>query len=301
MTEEDAGERIDRVLANQCPEYSRSALQRWIEQGRIEQSGEVVSRRTKAIAGAEVIIRPSPPERLSAKPQPIALDICFEDEHIVVVDKPAGLVVHPSLGHPDGTLVNAILHHADAQGGSDPLRPGIVHRLDKDTSGVMIVAKSASVHERLVDTFQRHAIERAYLAIALGRPPAQATYDTLHGRHPVHRKKFSSKVQRGRRAVTHVEALEPLHGACLVRCQLHTGRTHQIRVHLADHGHPLLGDPLYGSSIGDPTLRAVAFELGRQALHATLLGFEHPITSEPMRFETPPPADFNRALESLRR
>ncbi|MGB8330601.1 MAG: RluA family pseudouridine synthase [Polyangiales bacterium] len=301
LSEEDAGERIDRVLARRCPQFSRSTLQRWIDQGRVEQAAEVVSRKTKAQAGAEVVIRPAPPERMNAEPQEIGLQILFEDPHLIVLDKPAGLVVHPAPGHSDGTLVNALLHHAEVQGGSDPLRPGIVHRLDKDTSGVMVVAKTPQAHERLVEMFQQHSLERAYLAIALGRPAPSMVYDTVHARHPTHRKKFTSRGERGRRAITRVETVEVLHGSALVRCVLETGRTHQIRVHLAEHGHPVLGDPLYGKSIGDPDLRRVATELGRQALHATLLGFTHPIGGAPMRFESEPPEDFQRALHALRR
>lgn len=300
LSEDDAGERIDRVLARRCPEFSRSALQRWIEQGRVEQAGEVVSRRTKAQGGAEVSIHPAPPESMSAEPQEIPLEILFEDTHLIVLDKPAGLVVHPAPGHADGTLVNALLYHAKVQGGDDPLRPGIVHRLDKDTSGVMVVAKTPQAHERLVEMFQQHELERAYLAIAVGRPPRSITYDTFHRRHPAHRKKFTSRSDRGRRAVTHLETVELLHGSALVRCYLETGRTHQIRVHLAEHGYPVLGDPLYGKSIGDPRLRRASTELGRQALHAALLAFAHPVTSEEMRFETEPPEDFQRALSTLR-
>lgn len=301
LSQDDAGERIDRVLARLCPQFSRSALQRWIEQGRVEQAGEVVSRKTKAQAGAEVSIHPAPPEEMSAKPQAIPLDVLFEDDHLLVLDKPAGLVVHPAPGHPDGTLVNALLHHAQVQGGADPLRPGIVHRLDKDTSGVMVVAKSQAAHERLVDMFQAHSLQRAYLAIVRGKAPPTVTYDTLHARHPSNRKKFTSKAERGKRAVTHLETVELLHGSTLVRCRLQTGRTHQIRVHLADAGHPVLGDPLYGRSVGDPVLRQVSADLGRQALHASLLGFDHPLTGEPMRFATEPPEDFQRALQVLRR
>ncbi len=300
LSEDDAGERIDRVLARLCPQFSRSALQRWIDQGRVEQAGEVVSRKTKAQAGAEVSIEPAPPERMSAEPQAIPLDLLYEDEHLLVLDKPAGLVVHPAPGHPDGTLVNALLHHAAVRGGSDPTRPGIVHRLDKDTSGVMLVAKTPAAHERLVEMFQAHELERAYLAIVRGRTPRAITYDTFHGRHPTNRKKFTSAGDRGKRAVTHLETIELLHGSSLVRCRLETGRTHQIRVHLADHGHPVLGDPLYGKSIGDPVLRSAGQELGRQALHAELLAFEHPITQEPLRFETKPPEDFAQALRTLR-
>jgi 23S rRNA pseudouridine1911/1915/1917 synthase len=300
LVDEEAGERLDRVLAQRCPEFSRTALQRWIEQGRVEQAGEVVSRKTKAIAGAEVSIDPAPPEAMNAEPQDIPLDVLFEDSHLIVLDKASGLVVHPAAGHPDGTLVNALLHHAAVQGGADPLRPGIVHRLDKDTSGVMVVAKTPQAHERLVEMFQQHALERAYLAIALGRPPKAITYDTFHSRNPAHRKKFTSRGGRGRRAVTHLETIELLHGSALVRCHLETGRTHQIRVHLTEHGHPVLGDPLYGKSIGDPELRRVSSELGRQALHAVLLAFSHPISGEPMRFEAEPPESFQRALEALR-
>jgi 23S rRNA pseudouridine1911/1915/1917 synthase len=300
LSDEDAGERIDRVLARRCPEFSRSALQRWIDQGRVEQAGEVVSRKTKALSGAEVSIQPAPPEKMNAEPQAIPLDVLFEDEHLLIVDKSAGLVVHPAPGHPDGTLVNALLHHAVVEGGADPLRPGIVHRLDKDTSGVMVVAKTPGAHTRLVEMFQAHDLERAYLAIALGRPPQTITYDTFHGRHPTNRKKFTSRCDRGRRAVTHLESVEVLHASTLVRCRLETGRTHQIRVHLAEHGHPVLGDPLYGRSIADPEIRRLSSALGRQALHAAVLAFDHPITSEAMRFETPPPADFEEALRSLR-
>ena len=294
------GERLDRVLAHACPQFSRSALQRWIEQGRIEQAGEVASRKTKALPGAEVSIEPAPPEELSARPQPIPLNVLFEDEDVIVVDKPAGLVVHPAPGHPDGTLVNALLHHGEVHGGADPLRPGIVHRLDKDTSGVMVVAKTPAAHERLVEMFQAHRLERAYLAIARGKTPPAIKYDTFHGRHPTNRKKFTSKGDRGKRAVTHLETVELLHGSSLVRCRLETGRTHQIRVHLADAQHPVLGDPLYGRASSDPKLREAETALSRQALHATLLAFDHPITGEPLRFETEPPEDFRRALAVLR-
>ncbi|MGB5810936.1 MAG: RluA family pseudouridine synthase [Polyangiales bacterium] len=300
LTEDEAGERLDRILAARCPKFSRSVLQRWIDQGRVEQAGKVVSRKTKAVAGAEVTIDPAPPEQPNTEPQAIPLDIVFEDEDLLVVDKAPGMVVHPAPGHPDGTLVTAVVYHTQVHGGPDPARPGIVHRLDKDTSGIMVVAKSPLAHERLVERFQQHALERAYLAITLGHPPPQAKFDTWHGRHPGNRKKFTSKTDRGRRAVTHLETLERLRGASLVRCRLETGRTHQIRVHLSDHGFPLLGDPLYGKSIADPALRALSQDLGRQALHATLLAFAHPISNEPLRFESEPPEDFKRVLAALR-
>ena len=299
LADEDGGERLDRVLARRCPMHSRTVLQRWIEEGRVEQAGEVVTRKTKAIAGADIVVYPSPPEAPHAEPQALPLEVIFEDDSLLVVNKQAGLVVHPGPGHPDGTLVNALVHHARVRGGSDPLRPGIVHRLDKGTSGVMVVAKTPLAHERLVEMFQAHRLERAYLAIALGRTPSKHTFETLHGRHPVHRKRFTTRLPRGRRAVTHLDTLVLATAASLVRCRLETGRTHQIRVHLSEAGHPLLGDPLYGTSIGDAAVRRIAARLGRQALHASVLGLEHPVTGEGLRFETEPPEDFDRAWSEL--
>ena len=242
LSDADTGERLDKVLATRCTEYSRAQIQRWIESGRVDIGGVVASRKTKVVTSAEVVMRPAPPEVPNALPQNIPLEIVFEDDDILVIDKQAGLVVHPAPGHADGTLVNAVLHHTHIDCGGDALRPGIVHRLDKDTSGVMVVAKTAFAHEQLVRAFSQRNIERSYLAIALGAPPSKETYDTWHGRHPSHRKKFSSRVTSGKRAITHLDTLERLHGAALVRCTLQTGRTHQIRVHLADHGHPILGD-----------------------------------------------------------
>jgi 23S rRNA pseudouridine1911/1915/1917 synthase len=249
-----------------------------------------------------VVVRPAPPPPSDAEPQDIPLAVLFEDDHLLVVDKPAGLVVHPAPGHADGTLVNALLFHAQVEDdGADRRRPGIVHRLDKDTSGVMVVAKTAQVRDALVALFQKHDIERRYVAIAAGEPPVRVTYDTLIGRHPTDRKRFTTKVRRGKRAVTHVEVRERLEGAALVECKLETGRTHQIRVHLAEHGHPVLGDPVYGRSPKSPVAREAAKGLGRQALHAAVLGFRHPATGEAQRFETEPPADFRAALALLRR
>ena len=299
IEDEDGGERLDRVLARRCPTHSRTALQRWIEEGRVEQAGEVVTRKTKAIAGADIVVYPSPPEAPHAEPQALPLEVVFEDDCLLIINKQAGLVVHPGPGHPDGTLVNALVHHAKVRGGSDPLRPGIVHRLDKDTSGVMVVAKTPLVHERLVEMFQAHQLERAYLAIALGRTPSKHTFETLHGRHPVHRKRFTTRLTRGRRAVTHLQTLAVAPAASLVRCRLETGRTHQIRVHLSEAGHPLLGDPLYGASIRDAAVRRISAELGRQALHASVLGLRHPMTGEALYFETEPPEDFDRAWLQL--
>ncbi len=262
--------------------------------------GAVATAKQKPAAGQRVVVRPSPPPPTDAVPEDLPITVLYEDEHLLVVDKAPGMVVHPAPGHPGGTLVNAVLHHFGALPGEDAARPGIVHRLDAGTSGVMVVARSPAARDELVRRFAAHDIERAYLAIALGSVPAKVTYDTLHGRHPRDRKRFTSKgLARGKRAVTHVERLRALHASCLIRCTLETGRTHQIRVHLADAGHPLLGDPLYGRPGKDPRVRAAASGLGRQALHAAVLGFAHPVTGAPLRFETEPPEDFQRALAAL--
>jgi 23S rRNA pseudouridine1911/1915/1917 synthase len=308
---EEAGERLDRVLAARPIGASRSTIQRWIAERRVRVDGFVADRRTRAEAGAVVRIEPAPPPPSQAAPQDIPLDVRFEDDAVLVVNKPAGLVVHPAPGHADGTLVNALLFRStvggggtggggELGGGGDPMRPGIVHRLDKDTSGIMVIARTDAAREHLVAQFQAHSIERRYLAIAAGFPPERVTYDTWIGRHPVHRKRFSSKVDRGKRAVTHVTVEERLHGAALVSCRLETGRTHQIRVHLADHGYPVLGDPLYGRPPRDPRLRAQAQALGRQALHAAVLGFTHPVTGQTVRVESELPADFAGAVAALR-
>jgi len=298
-----AGEPVDRVTA-MITGLSRSVVARPIDGGSVRLDGDRVDVSSRRVTEGQRL-SVELPEISETRPMPdstVDVPVVHDDTHLIVVDKPAGMVVHPAAGNPDATLVNALIAHCGASlsGIGGVLRPGIVHRLDKDTSGVMVVAKTPQAHERLVEMFQQHALERGYLAIALGRPPQSITYDTFHARSPAHRKKFTSRGDRGRRAVTHLETIELLHGSALVRCRLETGRTHQIRVHLAEHGHPVLGDPLYGKSIGDPELRRVSTELGRQALHAVLLAFTHPITGEPMRFETEPPESFQRALESLR-
>ncbi len=300
VSAEEAGERLDRILAAHHADRSRATYQRWIAEGRVELDGAIASASARPRAGQQIRVRPAPPPPSDAEPEAIPLAVLYQDDDLVVIDKPAGMVVHPAPGHAGGTLVNALLHHFGALPGEDAARPGIVHRLDAHTSGVMVVARTAAAREGLMAAFATHAIERSYLAIAVGHPPDAITYETLHGRHPHDRKRFTTKVTRGKRALTRVEVLERLHGAALVRCTLETGRTHQIRVHLAEHGAPLLGDPVYGKRSKDPRVRAAADALGRQALHAAVLGFAHPITSAPLRFETPPPDDFRRALEALR-
>jgi 23S rRNA pseudouridine1911/1915/1917 synthase len=295
-----AGERLDRVLAQLAPHLSRSTLQRLMEEGRVTLDGRPCSPKEKARAQSVVQVDVGPPPRSDALPEAIPLDILFEDEHLIVLHKPAGLVVHPAPGHQSGTLVNALLHHTEIELGDDPRRPGVVHRLDKDTSGVMVVARTDAAREGLATLFAAHDIERAYEALCLGVPKQSAiTYDTLIGRHPTDRKRFTSKVTRGKRAVTHVARLRDLGGAALVRCTLETGRTHQIRVHMADHGHPLLGDGVYGRVPREPRVKQAAELLGRQALHARVLGFVHPVSGERLRFEVEPPADFAAALALL--
>ena len=300
VREDEARQRLDRMIADRETGHSRSTIQRWINEGRVRIDGELATRKSRTRAGDEIVIEPAQPPPSDAIPQDLPLEILYEDAHLIVLNKAAGMVVHPGAGHPDGTLVNALVYHAGLEGVGDAARPGIVHRLDKDTSGVMVVAKSPAAHERLVEMFSEHALERRYLSIVVGAPPQDTTYDTLHGRHPMHRKRFSSKVEQGRRAITHMRVLERLQGATLVECRLETGRTHQIRVHLADATTPVLGDALYGGSVTDKRVRDAGQTLGRQALHATLLAFEHPITGEAMRFEMPPPEDFLEAEASLR-
>lgn len=302
--DDDAGERVDKVLAQRLAAegLSRSALARLCDEGRVTVRGTPVKANQRLKPGDEVRVDVPPPPPSEAEPEDIPLPIVYEDDDLLVVDKPAGLVVHPAKGHARGTLVNAVLFHADVDDENDPLRPGIVHRIDRFTSGLLVVAKSPAAREALIARFRAHDIERSYVALTEGVPPAAVTYDTLYNRHPVDRVRFSSKVREGKRAVTHARVLESLAGAsaAYVRCNLETGRTHQIRAHLSDAGFPLLGDPLYGRRARDPRVRAVAEALGRQALHAEVLGFAHPITGRALRFESEPPEDFRAALGALR-
>jgi 23S rRNA pseudouridine1911/1915/1917 synthase len=236
------------------------------------------------------------PARVEA--QAIPLVILHEDADLVVVDKPAGMVVHPAAGHAAGTLVNALLHHCrDLSGVGGELRPGIVHRIDKDTSGVLVVAKHDRAHRALAAQWKVHSIDREYLALVRGAPRGErGTVDAPIGRHPTDRKRMSTHARVSRSAVTHWSVEEPLRGATLVRVRLETGRTHQIRVHMASIGLPVLGDPVYGGGRSLPAARG----LGRQALHAALLGFTHPTSGERVRFESALPADLCALLEALR-
>jgi 23S rRNA pseudouridine1911/1915/1917 synthase len=303
-----AGGRLDAVIAAAVTELSRAQVQRLIEDGRVAVNGAVAAKSLRVRERDVIDVRVPPPEPLEVLPEPIPLDVLFEDPDLIVINKPPGLVVHPAAGHASGTLVNALLFHCkDLSGIGGVLRPGIVHRLDKDTSGVMVATKSERAHVALTEAFaaksrgEQGGLERTYLAITSPAPPAASgTLRTLYGRHPVHRKKFSSKVTSGKHAVTHWQIVEPLRDAALVRFRLETGRTHQIRVHAADHGWPLVGDQTYGHKPRTELLADVAKKLGRQALHAATLAFDHPATGARLSFEAPLPEDMAAALAALR-
>ena len=296
---EAGGSRLDRFLAGVL-EVSRTELQRWIAAGKVTVEGSPRGASAHVREGERVVVEPMPPAASEARPEEgVVFTVLYVDDDVVVVDKPAGLVVHPARGHAGGTLVNGLLARGFFRGeDTADERPGIVHRLDKGTSGVMVVARTPEAREKLKAQFQAHSIERAYRALVVGEA-LEGTHDTLHGRHPRDRMRFTTRLHRGKRAVTHVRVLDRLPGATHVECTLQTGRTHQIRVHLSESGTPVLGDPLYGRPPRDERVRAVGDRLGHQALHARLLGFLHPTTGRPARFESDPPADFREAMRAL--
>jgi 23S rRNA pseudouridine1911/1915/1917 synthase len=255
----------------------------------------------KATGGQRFSVSVPAPAPAHNEPQDIALDIVFEDEHLLVLDKQAGLVVHPAAGNPDGTLVNALLHHCAGRlsGIGGVARPGIVHRIDKDTSGLMVVAKTDRAHEGLARQFAVHSIDRRYKAIVAGRPnPPAGSIDAPLARSPANRKKVAI-VQSGKRAVTHYRLLQPLREASLVECRLETGRTHQVRVHMSSIGNPLLGDPVYGRTKAAHRQLLETLRFKRQALHAAHLGFIHPVKSNALAFDSELPADMQELFTSL--
>ena len=296
------GWRLDRALADALPTLSRERLKVLINAGSVSRDGLAVRDPAKrATAGETFAVAVPVPAPAHNEAQDIPLVVAFEDEHLIVVDKPAGLVVHPAAGNLDGTLVNALLHHCGGSlsGIGGVARPGIVHRIDKDTSGLMVAAKTDRAHEGLAKQFAAHTIDRRYHAIAGGKLTSQAgTVDAPLARSPANRKKVAI-VAIGKRAVTHWRVLRNLRDATLVECKLETGRTHQVRVHMASIGHALLGDPAYGRSrkATEPLLETLGFR--RQALHAAHLGFIHPITSVPMAFDSPMPADMQELFSHL--
>lgn len=297
-----AGVRLDRALADAIPDLSRERIKALIGEGAISQGGAVVSDASRKVRAGDVFAVAVPEAApATAAPQDISLVVVHEDEHVIVVDKPAGLVVHPAAGNLDGTLVNALLHHCAGRlsGIGGVARPGIVHRIDKDTSGLMVAAKTDRAHEGLARQFAAHTIDRRYRAIVSGLPrPAAGTIDAPLARSNVDRKKIAV-VQGGKRAVTHYRTLERLQGATLVECRLETGRTHQVRVHFASIGHALLGDPVYGRSKGGPGKVVEQLRFHRQALHAAFLGFEHPVTSTSMAWESTWPGDMQELFSHL--
>jgi 23S rRNA pseudouridine1911/1915/1917 synthase len=297
-----SGQRLDVFLADAIAEVSRSQLGRHIGQGAVTVNGAASAPSRKLRAGDVVVWTPPPVVTTELVAEEIPLAIVHEDRWLVVVDKPAGLVVHPAAGHEAGTLVNALLAHCrDLRGIGGELRPGIVHRIDKDTSGLLVVAKDDATMNALGAAFKAHTIERVYEALVVGKLPGPGgRIDTLYGRDPKDRKKFSSRVREGKRAVTNWKLVETFAGAARVEARLETGRTHQVRVHLAALGCALLGDQTYGRTPKDPALRPIASALGRQALHARTLGFVHPATGKTMTFRSEPPADMQQALAALR-
>lgn len=298
------GLRLDRALADLLPDLSRERLKALISGGQVQSPQAArINASMKVAAGQCYRITLPPPVALDSEAQDIPLAIVHEDADLIVVDKPAGLVVHPAAGNLDGTLVNALLHHCAGQlsGIGGVARPGIVHRIDKDTSGLLVVAKNDRAHEGLARQFKDHSIDRLYAAIVYGVPtPVSGTVDTWIGRSDADRKKMAvHREGRGKHAVTHYRVLERLSGAAMIECRLETGRTHQVRVHMTHLGHPLIGDPVYGRD--RKGFKSILETLGfkRQALHAKTLGFIHPVTEKPLLFQSALPADMQELLSEL--
>jgi len=296
LTADRGGERMDAFIARSA-DLTRSAVQKLLEEGRVTSGDKPLKKNEKTVAGQEICVDIPEAVAVDIVPQNIPLDVVYEDEHVIVVNKPVGMVVHPAPGHPDGTLVNALLYHCGTSlsGINGELRPGIVHRIDRDTSGLIIAAKNDAAHLALAAQLQDHSLARTYTAVAVGGFKEDAgTVDAPIGRHPVDRKKMAVDRKNGREAVTHWSVQERYSGATLIECRLETGRTHQIRVHMASIGHPLLGDMVYGAKKPYPGLAG-------QCLHARKLKFVHPATSEPVEVECPLPDWFTQVLTKLGR
>lgn len=295
------GQRLDIFLRDRDePDESRSQIKKRIDQGEVRIDGETAGKAGEQLrAGDTVVWEYEPPTEPDLEPEEIPLDFLYDDEHLAVVDKPAGLVVHPAPGHPNGTLVNALLYHLDDLAGiGGELRPGIVHRLDKETSGALVVTKNDETHRALADQFKEHTVGRRYHALVFGPGlDDEGTFETGHRRDPSNRRRYTGQKGGDRRAISHYEVVERFDsGVCLVECRLETGRTHQIRMHFYEANAPILSDSLYaGRSTGNSRL------LDRQALHAWTLAFDHPARGERLDFESPYPEDFDYALEELRR
>ena len=296
LTADRTGERVDSFLSRLLPDLTRSAAQRLLEEGLVTRCGVPVKKSDKTVPGDTFTVALPDPAPMDVFPQNIPLDVVYEDADIIVVNKPVGMVVHPAAGHPDGTLVNALLYHCkeSLSGINGTLRPGIVHRIDRDTSGLIIAAKNDFAHVRLAAQLQDHTLARTYRCIVMGNLREDAgTVNAPIGRCPADRKKMAV-VAGGRNAVTHWTVLERYPGAAYVECRLETGRTHQIRVHMAYLGHPILGDTVYGNRKSVPGLQG-------QCLHAVGLKFIHPRTGEPVQLTCPLPEEFEKQLEKYRR
>ena len=299
-----AGRRFDQALAEMFPDYSRSRLTAWIKAGAVTLDGASAAPRHLLKGGERVQLEAELEAEVFSEPEAIALDIVHEDESLLVLNKPVGLVVHPGAGNPAGTLLNALLHHAPKL--TELPRGGIVHRLDKDTSGLMVVAKTLAAHTALVEMLSNHEVERQYEAVVLGALIAGGTVDAHIGRHHSDRLRQAVRDEEdGKHAITHYRLRERFRAHSLIQCNLETGRTHQIRVHMAHIGHPLVGDQLYGGSLklpkrATPELVVALRGFRRQALHAERLSFEHPVTGEALSFEAPRPDDMDALIVTLR-
>ena len=299
-----AGRRFDQALAEMFPDYSRSRLTGWIKAGAVTLDGVAAPPRQLLRGGEQVRLEAELVNEVGSAPEDIPLAIVHEDAHLLVLDKPVGLVVHPGAGNPAGTLLNALLHH-DPKLAELP-RAGIVHRLDKDTSGLMVVARTLAAHTALVEMLSRHAVERQYEAVVVGTLVAGGTVDAPIGRHMGDRLRQAVRDEEdGKHAITHYRLRERFRAHSLIQCNLETGRTHQIRVHLAHIHHPLVGDPVYGGGLklpkgATPALATALRGFRRQALHAERLAFTHPVTGEAMAFEAKRPADMEELLAALR-
>ena len=297
LTAQNPGERIDRFLSKDLETLSRSYLQKLLKDGEISVNGKPVKANYKVSEGDKIQIRIPEPENPDILPENIPLDILYEDDDILVVNKPKGMVVHPAPGHYSHTLVNAVMYHCGERlsGINGVLRPGIVHRIDMDTTGSLLICKNDHAHQILAEELKEHSITRRYHAIVHGNIKEDTgTVNAPIGRHPVDRKKMSTKAPNGRHAVTHYKVLERFGDYTYIECELETGRTHQIRVHMSSIGHPILGDPVYGPA-------KCPYKLQGQTLHAKILGITHPATGEYMEFDAPLPGYFSDLLQRLRR
>lgn len=299
--------RLDKALAD-ATALSRARVQVLIADGMVEVGGAYAASPSQKVApGTSFRMAVPAAAEAEARPQAIPLDIAYEDDHLIVINKPAGMVVHPAAGNPDGTLVNALLHHCEGSlsGIGGVARPGIVHRIDKDTSGLLVVAKSDAAHEGLAAQFAAHTVHRRYIAVCAGHPnPAEGTIDARIGRSDANRKKMAvldKNSSRGKHAITHYKTLKRLDSSAMIECRLETGRTHQVRVHCASIGHALLGDPLYGKTPKELKSLLTSLGFARQALHAAELGFLHPISSQELRFTADLPDDMQELIDELGR